>query len=97
MQSPRFFTSGALHGPVQALIVPEGSKAPTDRKARFYRCQPSIPRSFLVGETTRRKDLNLDRGCGIRDAQHTVRKREPQQGNLPKVAHSRTAPPIISA
>ena len=33
----------------------------------------------LDGETTRRASLNLDRGSGTLDAQHIVRKREPQR------------------
>lgn len=59
---------------------------------------PSIlsPRSYLVGETTRRYDLNLDRGSGTLGAQHIVRKREPHRGNSAKVAHSRMAPKVIS-
>lgn len=53
--------------------------------------------AILVGETTRRICLNLDRGSGTLDAQHNVRKREPQQGNLSKVAHSRMAPKVMAA
>jgi hypothetical protein len=37
------------------------------------------PRLILDGETTRRISLNLDRGSGALDAQHGVRKREPQR------------------
>jgi len=37
------------------------------------------PRLILDGETTRRIGLNLDRGSGALDAQHIVRKREPQR------------------
>lgn len=63
----------------------------------FTYVNPLSPRPSLVGETTRREGLNLDRGSGTLDAQHIVRKREPQQGNLSKVAHSRMAPKVKSA
>ena len=37
---------------------------------------------MLVGETTRSRSLNSDRGGGPLNAQRVVGKREPQQGNL---------------
>ena len=38
--------------------------------------------AVLVGETTRSRSLNSDRGGGPLNAQRVVGKREPQQGNL---------------
>ena len=40
-----------------------------------------IRSGILVGETTRRMTLNLDRGGGPLGAQRVVGKREPQRGN----------------
>jgi hypothetical protein len=37
---------------------------------------------MLVGETTRSRSLNSDRGGGPLNARRVVGKREPQQGNL---------------
>jgi len=47
----------------------------------FCRCLSTYlyPSANLDGETTRRYRLNLDRGSGTLDAQHIVRKREPQR------------------
>ena len=52
---------------------------------------------FLVGETTHRNSLNLDRGGGPLGTQRVARKREPHQGNLAKVARSRMAPTVIKS
>jgi len=41
----------------------------------------SPPSACLVGETTRRQSLNLDRGGGPLGAQRVARKREPQRGD----------------
>jgi hypothetical protein len=45
---------------------------------------PTTPNhsGMLVGETTRSRSLNSDRGSGPLNAQRVVGKREPQQGNL---------------
>jgi hypothetical protein len=45
---------------------------------------PTTPNysGMLVGETTRSRSLNSDRGGGPLNAQRVVGKREPQQGNL---------------
>jgi hypothetical protein len=78
-------------------MIPTGIGIECMVRLGFTSVNPLSPRLFLVGETTRRKGLNLDRGSGTLDAQHNVRKREPQQGNLRKVAHSRMAPKVKSA
>ena len=45
---------------------------------------PTTPEhsGMLVGETTRSRSLNSDRGGGPLNARRVVGKREPQQGNL---------------
>ena len=45
---------------------------------------PTTPNhsGMLVGETTRSRSLNSDRGGGPLNARRVVGKREPQQGNL---------------
>jgi len=52
---------------------------------RLVRCispvKHSLPSAHLVGETTRRQSLNLDRGGGPLGARREARKREPQRGN----------------
>ena len=44
---------------------------------------PTTPKhsGMLVGETTRSRSLNSDRGGGPLNAQRVARKREPQRGN----------------
>ena len=54
-----------------------------------------VSSAVLVGATTRRTSLDLDRGGGPQDARRDVGKREPHQGNLAKVADSRVAPSVI--
>lgn len=52
--------------------------------------------AVLVGETTRRTSLNLDRGSGPLDTQRIAGKREPHLSNQGKVASTGMAPSGLS-
>jgi hypothetical protein len=95
MQNPDLFRGRGFTPPTGADKIPYGDKGWVYRIASLYIRQSPISSAYLVGETTRRYRLNLDRGSGTLGAQHIVRKREPQQGNLLKVAHNRMAPKVI--
>ena len=73
---------GALTVGVRPTIFP----IRVDGEDRVVRCTTSVkhlsPSACLVGETTRRQSLNLDRGSGHLGAQRIARKREPRQGDL---------------
>ena len=72
-----------------SVKIPFGEKV-----VKFHSTSSS---GFLVGETTHRNSLNLDRGGGPLGTQRVARKREPHQGNLAKVARSRMAPTVIKS
>jgi len=53
-----------------AGMIPYGDRRLMYGKADLYLRQSPIFSAHLVGETTRRQGLNLDRGSGILGAQH---------------------------
>jgi hypothetical protein len=53
-----------------ADMIPYGDRRLMYGKADLYLRQSPIFSAHLVGETTRRQGLNLDRGSGILGAQH---------------------------
>jgi hypothetical protein len=95
MQNPDLFRGRGFTPPTGEGSITYGDRDRRRLKHYFTYVNPISPRLSLVGETTRRDGLNLDRGSGTLGAQHIVRKREPQQGNLSKVAHNRMAPKVI--